>query len=95
MGTAVALPVAPIRTTTDRQSSRIAAFVERYPQYARLPADVLLQYAETYRDDEDHTLEQELRDNGVIAGCRIDYKRPGERERGSIPFSDDVLLEAS
>lgn len=85
----------PIRSLADWEADRIARFVARRPEYARLPADVLLQYAETYRDDTDHALEQEYRDNGVLRGCRIDHSHAARRRDGWIPFSDDVVLEAS
>jgi hypothetical protein len=88
-------PSCPIRSTTDHQADRISRFVARYPQYARLPADVLLQYVDTYRDESDHALEQEFRDNGVLAGCRADLRHALDRGDGWIPFSDDYALEAS
>lgn len=86
---------APIRSLADWQADRVERFVARRPEYARLPVDVLLQYAETYRDDSDHTLEQEYRDNGVLRGCRIDHSHAARRGDGWIPFSDDLVLEAS
>ena len=75
--TVVAPPALPatIRDQADHEAARIARFVARHPQYNRLPPDVLLQYADTYRDDADHALEQEFRDNGVLCGCRADYHR--------------------
>lgn len=85
----------PIHHLTDWQAGQIARFVDRHPQYARLPADVLLQYAETYRDDTDHALEQEFRDNGVLRGCRADCCHARHRGDGWIPFSDDALQEPS
>lgn len=85
----------PIHNLTDWQASRISAFVARYPEYRRLPPDVLLQYADTYRDDADHALEQEYRDNGVLLGCRADYKRADGVEWGWVPFSDCDCLGAS
>jgi hypothetical protein len=53
-----------IRSLADREAVRLARFLDKHPEYARLSPDVLLQYAETYRDDRDHALEQ---------GCRADY----------------------
>lgn len=97
---AVVIPATPpryptIRGLADREATRIDRFLARHPQYRRLPPDVLLQYAETYRDDSDHALEQEFRDNGVLAGCRADLSHAYDRGDGWIPFSDDVALEAS
>jgi hypothetical protein len=40
-------------------------------------------------------LEQEFRDNGVLAGCRADLRHALDRGDGWIPFSDDYALEAS
>ena len=85
----------PIRTHADRTADRIARFTARYPQYARLAPDVILQYAETYRDDTDHALEQDLRDNGVLPACSVDYSRFRALDRGEVPFSDYAVLEAS
>jgi hypothetical protein len=79
-----------IRRGADRQRSVVDAFVAKYPQYARLAPDVLAQYAATYRDDKDHALEQEFRDNGVLTGARVDHGR--RREDGDwdeVPTSDN------
>lgn len=84
-----------IRNLADYQAVRIARFVARHPEYERLPADVLLQYADTYRDDEAHTLEQEFRDNGILTGCRADYARPQARDRGWEPPLDSDALGGS
>lgn len=80
-----------IRTAADRQRAALERFVAKYPQYAKLPPDVLVQYAATYRDDKDHALEQEFRDNGVLAGCRVDYSRPEEKEWDTVLTSDNAF----
>ena len=84
-----------IRRHTDSQLAVIEVFLLRHPEYAKLPPDVLLQYAETYRDMKDHTLEQEFRDNGVIAGARGDYTRPETPDWDADPvhFSDNEAFQ--
>lgn len=82
----------PLRRAADAARNAVDAFVAKHPEYSRLSPDVLLQYAATYRDDKDHALEQELRDNCVIEGCRIDYKRPSAIEPGALMTSDDAFL---
>lgn len=95
-----ALPAIPpvyapgaIRSIADRQRAAIESFVTKYPEYARLAPDVLLQYADTYRDDKDHALEQEFRDNGVLTGARIDYSRPAGKDWDDVPTSDNAFSE--
>jgi hypothetical protein len=93
---AIAQPATPpaiyapgtIRRGADRERAVVAAFVAKYPQYARLAPDVLAQYAATYRDDRDHALEQEFRDNGVLQGARVDYSRPEGRDWDDVVTSD-------
>jgi hypothetical protein len=82
-----------IRRGADRQRAVIDAFVAKYPQYSKLPPDVLVQYAATYRDDKDHALEQEFRDNGVLHGARVDYSRPAGRDWDDVPTSDNAFSE--
>ncbi len=85
----------PLRRAADAARNAVDAFVAKHPEYSRLSPDVLLQYAATYRDDKDHALEQEYRDNCVLAGCRIDYRRPCDEARDEVPFSDSVFPGAS
>jgi hypothetical protein len=80
-----------LRRSTDRQRASLESFVAKYPEYARLAPDVILQYAATYRDDKDHALEQELRDNGVLSGARVDYSRPAGDDWDVVRLSDDVF----
>ncbi len=77
-----------IRTDTDYERNRMARFVANHPEYAKLPPSVLLQYATTYRDDKDHALEQEFRDNGILQGARADFDLI-ERDWDTMPMSDD------
>jgi hypothetical protein len=85
----------PLRRAEDSARNVVDAFLGKHPEYARLSPDVLLQYAATYRDDKDHALEQDFRDNCVVTGCRIDYKRPSAIERGDMVTSDDAFLAGS
>ena len=82
-----------IRTVFDRERVALERFVAKYPEYAKLPPSVLAQYAATYRDDKDHALEQEFRDNGVLHGARVDYERPAARDWDHVPTSDNVFEE--
>ena len=82
-----------IRTAADRQRAALERFVARHPEYARLAPDVLVQYAATYRDDKDHALEQEFRDNGVLHGARVDYSRPAEKDWDTVLTSDNAFEE--
>lgn len=69
-----------IRDLTDREANKLTRFMARHPQYSKLPMDVLIQYADTYRDDADHAMEQELRDQGVLRGCLADLWPVAEME---------------
>lgn len=82
-----------IRTAADRERATMERFVARYPEYAKLPPDTLVQYAATYRDDKDHALEQEYRDNGVLQGARVDYSRPEEKDWDVVLTSDNAFSE--
>ncbi len=80
------------RLTTDRERNALDRFVNRYPEYSKLPPSVLAQYAVTYRDDRDHALEQEFRDNGVLDGARADFGL-SDRDWDDMPTSDNAFSE--
>jgi hypothetical protein len=52
------------RTALDRaldaERAAVTAFVRRYPEYEKLPHDVILQAAATYSDPADHAARAEL-----------------------------------
>jgi hypothetical protein len=64
------------RRQSDQQLAEVSSFLARHPEYQKLPVDALAQYAATYRDDRDHAMEQDFRDESVLCGCRADYARP-------------------
>lgn len=70
----------------------VARLLSAFPELARLPDVVLEQYADTYRDEEDHRMEETLRNEGVLAGCRADWDAPHDPD-GVLdrPLSSDDL----
>lgn len=78
----------PLRRAADAARNAVDRFVAKYPEYGRLAPDVLQQYAATYRDDKDHALEQDFRDNMVLSGCRADYGLWRRLDHGDYLTSD-------
>lgn len=72
----------PIRAATDAEAAAIEAFVARHPEYAKLPAEALVQAMSTYHTDD------ELEERAKLAGegVPLDW-RPGDPDDG---FGDSL-----
>jgi hypothetical protein len=70
----------------------VARILSAFPELRRLPDAVLEQYADTYLDEADHRMEEQLRAEGVLAGCRADWHAPQD-EDGVLdhPLTSDDL----
>lgn len=57
--------VTALRAGSDREHELALHFLNRFPEYSRLPHSALMQYAATYRDEGEHAVRRLLADEGV------------------------------
>lgn len=61
-----------IRSVTDAERERAAAFCARHPEFEKLGHDALMQVAGTYRDLDDHAVIDGLRGTGAECWHRVE-----------------------
>jgi hypothetical protein len=64
----------PMRAGSDREHERVAQFLKKHREYARMPHAAILQAAETFRDPVESTWRRQLADEGVPIGNRSDHE---------------------